>query len=61
LDKGIAHLAFSHDGKMLAATSMSDDHDIAIYNIEQLTSPKLLFKQKGVKDVVLAIKFSKTN
>ena len=36
MDKGIAHLAFSTDGKMLAATAMNDDHDIAIYNLEKL-------------------------
>jgi hypothetical protein len=36
LDKGIAHLAFSNDGKLLAATAMNDDHDIAIYNIDSL-------------------------
>lgn len=33
LDKGIAHLAFSNDGKMLAASAMNDDHDLAIYDI----------------------------
>ncbi len=36
LDKGIAHLAISSDGKLLGASAMNDDHDIAIYNIENI-------------------------
>jgi hypothetical protein len=44
LDKGIAHLAISSDSKYLLGTAMNDDHDIAIYNIDQLDDPKLLIK-----------------
>jgi hypothetical protein len=30
--KGIMHVAFSPDGKMIAASAFDDDHSIAIYD-----------------------------
>lgn len=38
---------------------MNDEHDIAIYDISNVRQPVLLIKQKGVRDVVLDLKFSK--
>jgi WD40 repeat protein len=32
LTKGIKHVAFSKDGKYLACSDMSDDHNIAIFD-----------------------------
>lgn len=69
LKKGIGHLAFNHDGTMLAASAMNDDHDIALYDISKLIQknkipskgPKytLICKSRGTKDVILGLKFAK--
>lgn len=66
LNKGIGHLAMNSEGTVLAGTAMNDDHDIAIYDISNLQRSdlrgpkkcKLICKSKGVKDKVLALKFS---
>lgn len=38
LKKGIMHVAFSHDGKYVAASAMDEEHHIAIYDWQ--TKPK---------------------
>ena len=58
LQKGIAHVAFSRNGQFLAGTAMNDDHDIAVYDVSNPKAPKLVVSGKGVKDVVLELKFS---
>ena len=66
LKKGIGHLAMNSKGDLLVGTAMNDDHDIAVYDISSLQrndgrGPRkcsLLCKSKGVKDKVLALKFS---
>ena len=40
---------------------MNDEHDIAIYDISNVRQPTLINKSKGVRDVVLDLKFSKDN
>lgn len=37
---------------------MNDEHDIAVYDIANPRQPKLKYKSKGVRDVVLDLKFS---
>ena len=37
LTKGIGHLDFSPDGRMLIASAMNDDHDLALYDISMLS------------------------
>jgi len=34
LIKGIKHVAFSKDGRYLAASDLSDDHNIAIFDLQ---------------------------
>lgn len=58
LEKGISHVDFSKNGKYLAGVAMNDDHDVAIYDVSNILSPKLFSKSKGVKDAVLHMKFS---
>lgn len=36
LEKGISKVCFSEDGVYLAAIAVNDDHDLAIYNVEQI-------------------------
>jgi WD40 repeat protein len=38
LTKGIKTVAFSNDGKLLAATALDDDHNVAIFDWS--TKPK---------------------
>lgn len=58
LEKGIAHVAFSPNGRYLIATAMNDTHDIAIYDVSDMQSPQLYCKNKGVRDLVLDLKVS---
>jgi microtubule-associated protein-like 6 len=67
LKKGIGHLAIDQNGEFLVGTAMNDDHDIVIYDISSLQRNdnrgqkkcRLVCKSKGVKDKVLALRFSK--
>lgn len=70
LQKGIGHLAFNQEGNMLVATAMNSEHDIAIYDLSNLTvnkrsqsggKCKLICKSRGTKDNVLALKFSQSS
>lgn len=58
LEKGIAHVAFSPNGRFLVASAMNDTHDIAIYDVSDIRDPKLYCKSKGVRDLVLDMKVS---
>jgi echinoderm microtubule-associated protein-like 5 len=39
LVKGVKHVAFSPNGKYLAASDMSDDHNIAIFDVSKELKP----------------------
>lgn len=58
LEKGISHVTFNSNGTYLAGCAMNDDHDIAVYDISNSAAPKVVAHAKGVKDVVLDMKFS---
>jgi WD40 repeat protein/Ca2+-binding EF-hand superfamily protein len=57
LEKGISQLAFNSTGNFLAGCAMNDDHDLAVYDVSNPHVPKLFANAKGVKDVVLDMKF----
>ncbi len=56
LEKSISNIAISPSGKYVAATSMSDNHEIAVYDIAKAS---LIAYGQGPRSVVFAIKFNK--
>jgi microtubule-associated protein-like 6 len=56
LEKSISNIAISPSGKYVAATSMSDNHEIAVYDLVKGT---LVSYGQGPRSVVFAIKFNK--
>lgn len=71
LEKSIALVCFSNDGKRLAAIANNDDHNIGIFNLEKLLNPGYDIRKakvdgaitigKGPKANVLDAKFDPTN
>ena len=55
LEKGIAALAFSPSGSILAALAMDDDHHVALYN---LRTSSLICAVKGDREVVTDMAFT---
>lgn len=57
LEKSISNVAFSPSGKFIAATSMSDNHEIAVY---QLTKDGLVMVAtgNGPRSPIFALKFT---
>lgn len=58
LTNGIKHVAFSHDGELLVATGMDDDHSIAVYRWKE---ERLIAAGKGPASNVWSIGFSADN
>jgi WD40 repeat protein len=60
--KGIKNVAFSPDGKLLAASAMDDDHTIAIYDWSAKLKPGQTYKPiasgKGSKANILSLAFN---
>lgn len=56
LVKGIAHVAFSKDSKFLAASDMSDTHNIAIFDISK-KQPTVLAHVQGPRAVIMSLGF----
>jgi WD40 repeat protein len=58
-------LAFSHDGKYLAASDMSDDHFIAIFDAKVVLKPGQkwtpIAHSQGTKSVIMSLGWSSTN
>jgi WD40 repeat protein len=61
---GIAMVAFSHDGKKIAAIAMDKDHTVYIYDVEKLkssrtngkpTSSALIIKFKGPTEDIMSL------
>lgn len=57
LERSIACVAISPSKKYIAASSMCDTHDIAVYDIEK---QKLVASGKGPKSVIYSLKFSES-
>ena len=55
LQKSIATVTISPSKKYIAATSMSDKHEIAIYSVE---SQSLIATGNGPRSVIFALKFT---
>lgn len=55
MEKSIANVAISKSGRYVAASSMSDTHDIAVYD---LTKNAMVAFGQGPKSVIYAIKFT---
>lgn len=55
LQKSISNIAFSPSGRLIAATSMSDNHEIAIYDIGKKC---LLATGNGPRSPIFALKFT---
>lgn len=61
LVKGIKTLAFSHNGKFLAASDMSDDHNVAVWDWQKDTKGKPmapLASGKGTRSKILSMGFT---
>ena len=60
--KGIKTVAFSSDGKYVAATAFDDDHSVAIYDWKAKLKPgetlKPIASGKGSKANILSLGFS---
>lgn len=60
--KGIKTIAFSPDGKMLAASAFDDDHSIAVYNWSAKLKPgetiKPIASGKGTRANILSLGFN---
>ena len=60
--KGIKNVAFSPDGKLLAASAMDDDHTIAIYEWQTKLKPGQTYKPiatgKGTRAVIMSLGFN---
>ena len=54
LERGIAALAFSPSGKILAAVGMEDDHNIALYNLQVNA---VICSVKGDREVIINLGF----
>jgi len=68
LEKGIVNVCFSNDGKLFAASSLDEDHDIVVYDIEKEVATKekpnktgLVAKGKGAKAEILDMRFMPDN
>jgi WD40 repeat protein len=55
LEKSISNVAFSPSGKYIAATSMSDNHEIAIYDV---IKKELVATGNGPRSPIFALKFT---
>ena len=42
IKRGIRHVAFSVSGKLLMATGINDDHDFAVYSLDDIKNPRLV-------------------
>ena len=58
LTKGIKHVAFSKDGIFIAASDMSDDHSIAVWQIKPGNLLSLIAKGKGCKENIMSLSFN---
>ena len=62
LTKGIKNLAFSKDGKLLAASAFDDDHCIAVYQLGQTLKPGQtvapIATGKGTRAQILSLGFN---
>jgi Ca2+-binding EF-hand superfamily protein len=62
LVKGIKHVAWSKDGRYVAATDMSDDHNIAIFDAKAELKPGQKWKPvahgKGDRAVIMSLGFN---
>ena len=54
--KSIATVAISKSGQYVAATSMNDNHEIAVYN---LSNNSLVAYGRGPRSVIYCIRFNK--
>jgi microtubule-associated protein-like 6 len=65
LTKGIKNIAFSSDGKFLAASAFDDDHSIAVYQWNAKLKPgetcKPLASGKGTRANILSLGFNPQN
>ena len=63
--KGIKTIAFSSDGKMLAASAFDDDHSIAVYNWNAKLKPgetiKPIAHGKGTRANIFSLGFTPQN
>jgi tricorn protease-like protein len=57
LEKNISNVAISKSGKYVAASSMNDKHEIAVYDI---LKNSLVAYGQGPKSVIFAIKFNQS-
>jgi WD40 repeat protein len=55
LEKNISNVAISKSGKYVAATSMSDNHEISVFDVVKNTT---IAYGQGPKSVIYAVKFS---
>lgn len=77
MKKGVVNVCFSHDGKRIAASSLDEDHTIAVYDIEaaisarenpkpaakgkEVVSAGLIAIGKGTKAEILDLRFAPDN
>ena len=69
LKRGISHLAFSSDGKKLAAVSIDQHHSVAIFDVAKILASKgdvqpadcVLAYNRGPSDSIFHICFDNTN
>lgn len=56
LERNISNISISKSGRYVAASSMNDKHEIAVYDIQKNS---LVSFGQGPKSVIFAIKFNK--